>query len=72
MNQKNEVQQVEATGYNPKASDDVVKGLSQSMDDIIRYRVFKQFGQTILARYESDEENAKGPIDFFSSNPADE
>jgi hypothetical protein len=42
------------------------------MDDIIRYRVFKQFGQTILARYESDEENARGPIDFFSSNPADE
>lgn len=58
--------------YKPTKDEQSVKLIGQSLDDIIRYRVFNTFGKKMLADQEVDEENATGPIDFFNENPSDE
>lgn len=58
--------------YKPTKDEQSVKLIGQSLDDIIRYRVFNTFGKKMIANQEVDEENATGPIDFFNENPSDE
>jgi hypothetical protein len=58
--------------YKPTKDEQSVKLIGQSIDDIIRYRVFNTFGKKMIANQEVDEENATGPIDFFNENPSDE
>lgn len=63
---------VEDYCYKPTKDEQSVKLIGQSIDDIVRYRVFNTFGKKMIADQEVDEENATGPIDFFNENPSDE